>query len=113
LGAEYVFIPEPELLGEELPNLWSIRGGVFFDQEPASGRSSSNPEASGNGRPDNFYGFAVGFGCLFRERFNFDVAYQFRYGNDVNSDFVRGPADFDFSEDVIQHRLLVSAVIYF
>jgi long-subunit fatty acid transport protein len=108
-GAEYVLIPKTTTA--ELNRLWSLRGGLFFDQEPASGRSVAAGRPIGDGRPDNFYGFAVGVGLLAFQRFNFDVAYQFRYGNDVNSDFISGVES--FSEDVIQHRLLLSTVIYF
>lgn len=39
------------------------------------------------------------------------VAYQFRRGKDVNRDFFRGVED--FHENVVQHRVLLSAVIYF
>lgn len=109
LGGEYVFIPKNT--GVELNRLWSVRGGLFFDQEPASGRSIAAGRPIGDGEPDNFYGFAAGVGLLAFQRFNFDVAYQFRYGNDVNSDFVSGVES--FSEDVIQHRLIFSTVIYF
>ena len=109
LGGEYVFIPKNT--GVELNRLWSVRGGLFFDQEPASGRSIAAGRPIGDGKPDNFYGFAAGVGLLAFQRFNFDVAYQFRYGNDVNSDFSTGVES--FSEDVIQHRLVFSTVIYF
>ncbi len=109
LGGEYVFIPKTT--GAELNRLWSLRGGLFFDQEPASGRSIAAGRPIGDGEPDNFYGFAAGVGLLAFQRFNFDVAYQLRYGNDVNSDFISGTED--FSEDVLQHRLLFSTVIYF
>lgn len=106
LGAEYVFIPHTT--GTELNRLWSLRGGLFFDQEPASGRSG---DPQGDGDPDNFYGFSAGVGLLAFQRFNFDVAYQLRYGNNVNSDFISGVRNFD--EDVLQHRLLLSMVLYF
>jgi len=109
LGAEYVFIPKTT--GTELNRLWTLRGGVFLDQEPASGRSAAAGQPVGDGEPDNFYGFAVGVGLLAFQRFNFDVAYQLRYGNNVNSDFISGVES--FNEDVIQHRLLLSTVIYF
>jgi len=109
LGGEYVFIPKTT--GTELNRLWTLRGGLFFDQEPASGRSIAAGRLVGDGDPDNFYGFAIGVGLLAFQRFNFDVAYQLRYGNDVNSDFVSGTED--FSEDVLQHRVLFSTVIYF
>ncbi|MCD6288414.1 MAG: outer membrane protein transport protein [Candidatus Hydrogenedentes bacterium] len=96
-GTEYVFIPDDK--DTALDRLWTVRGGVFFDQEPASGS------------PDNFYGFATGLGLLIKQRFNIDLAYQLRYGHDVNSDFVRGLDGFE--EDVIQHRVLLSAIVYF
>ena len=96
-GTEYVFIPkEPR---ENLDRLWTLRGGLFYDQEPA------------RGHPDDFYGLALGLGLLLNQRVNIDLAYQLRYGDGVNSDFVRGFRGFE--EDVIQHRALLSTVIYF
>ena len=44
-------------------------------------------------------------------RVNFDVAYQLRMGRGVNKDFVQGPPGFE--ENVYQHRILMSTVIYF
>lgn len=109
LGAEYVFIPKrPDL---PPPRFWSLRGGLLFDQEPASGRPTVDPVVPGDGRPDSFYGFAVGVGLQALQRLNFDLAYQFRYGPGVNSDRLRGVAGFE--EDVLQHRLLFSMVMYF
>ena len=97
LGCEYVCVPKhPE---ETLKHIWSVRGGVFCDQEPASHE------------PDNFWGLALGVGLLSHHRINIDLAYQLRYGHNVNSDFVRGIDG--FNEDVFQHRVLLSSVIYF
>ena len=96
---------------EILPSIWTVRGGIFFDQEPASGRPTEDRTLPGDGNPDNFYGFAVGVGLQALQRLNFDMAYQFRYGNNVNSDFIRGVPG--FSEDVRQHRFLMSAILYF
>ncbi len=97
LGAEYVFIPDqPE---EKLDRLWTVRGGLFYDQEPATRE------------PDNFWGATMGVGLLLKGRVNIDVAYQLRYGHDVNADFIRGIEG--FNEDAIQNRFLVSTVIYF
>ena len=107
LGAEYVLIPKTT--GAELNALWSLRGGLFFDQEPASGRTLDEPV--GDGHADDFYGIAMGVGLLAYQRVNIDLAYQFRYGHDVNGDFISGPQSFD--EDVFQHRVLLSTVIYF
>jgi len=92
-GAEYVF------LDDQIDYLWTLRGGLFYDQEPASGH------------PDNFYGFAIGGGLVAHQRVSIDLAYQLRYGTDVNEDFIRGIQG--FNEDVIQHRMLISAIVYF
>jgi long-subunit fatty acid transport protein len=110
-GVEHVFIPrEPEV---NLGRLWTLRGGLFYDEEPATGIGTGFrwPWDFGNGKPDSFYGAAVGLGLLLNQRVNLDVAYQLRYGNDVNRDFLRGVPG--FSEDVYQHRVLLSTVIYF
>jgi long-subunit fatty acid transport protein len=49
-----------------------VRGGVFYDPAPAEGS------------PDQFFGFSLGSGIA-RGRVVFDLAYQFRFGNDVRS----------------------------
>jgi len=108
-GAEYVFLPD--IQAEELKRLWSLRGGFFFDQEPASGSTFGDPNQPADGDPDNFYGIAAGVGLQAFQRLNFDFAYQFRFGNDVNADRVQGVSG--FSEDVRQHRFLFSTVVYF
>lgn len=109
LGAEYVFIPDRPT--NTLDYLWSLRAGLFYDQEPASGRSTFEFDSVGNGEPDNFYGFTLGLGLLAKQRVNIDLAYQFRYGNNVNSDRVQGLDG--FTEDLIQQRFLLSTVVYF
>ncbi|MFP6584261.1 MAG: outer membrane protein transport protein [Candidatus Hydrogenedentota bacterium] len=119
LGMEYLFIPE--VLGEEMDRLWSLRVGLFYDEEPASGRpdnllvqevnSGEFEPLKGSGSPDSFYGFSVGAGVQIKQRVNIDFAYQLRYGDDVNSDYIQGRRG--FSEDVTQHRVLLSTVVYF
>lgn len=109
LGAEYVLVPK--ILDKDLNHLWTLRGGLFLDQEPASGRPTTNTQEPGDGKPDNFYGFSLGAGLQVFDRINFDIAYELRYGNNVNSDFIRGIDGFE--EDVVQHRVLFSSVIYF
>ncbi len=108
LGAEYVFIPK--IKSEALPALWSLRGGLVYDQEPASGRQDPSTGSS-NGTPDSFYGATAGVGVLVGQHVNFDFAYQVRYGPDVNRDYIRGISG--FKEDFVQHRLLFSMVVYF
>jgi hypothetical protein len=113
LGAEYVFIPKRR--DEELNTLWTLRAGLFYDEEPATGKASPREFRllgdTGSGEPDKFYGLALGCGLLTHQRVNLDVAYQLRYGDDVNRDFIRGMTG--FSERVLQHRFLLSTVIYF
>lgn len=108
-GAEYVLIPKN--LSENLDYLWILRGGLIWDQEPASGRSTFDPNSKGDGNPDNFYGFATGVGLQVKQRVNIDLAYQFRYGDDVKQDRVRGLDG--FKEDLVQHRVILSTIIYF
>jgi long-subunit fatty acid transport protein len=107
LGAEYVFVPRQP--AEKLNTLWTLRGGVFYDEEPATGKRGANEEGDGNADP--FYGVALGFGVQILQRVNIDAAYQYRFGRGVNADFLRGVPGFE--EDIDQHRLLLSTVIYF
>lgn len=108
-GAEYLFIPKDP--GTELNYLPSIRAGLFYEEEPATSRPAYGAPRRGDGSPDAFYGFALGFGLLARQRFNFDIAYQLRIGNGVNRDLNPGVSGFDTDE--IRHRFLFSTVIYF
>lgn len=109
LGAEYTFIPrEP---GLEFNQLWTLRGGLFYEEEPATGRSTRFAMSRGNGEPDRFYGFAVGVGVLAFQRVNIDLAYELRYGPSVNRDVLRGVEGLDTDE--LRQRILLSTVIYF
>ncbi|MBI2434347.1 MAG: outer membrane protein transport protein [Candidatus Hydrogenedentes bacterium] len=109
LGGEYVFIPrEP---GDDLPMLWSLRGGLFYEEEPATNRSTRNYFSRGDGDPDSFYGAALGVGLLIGQRVNLDLAYQVRYGPGVNHDMNPGADGYD--DDELRHRVLLSTVIYF
>ncbi len=111
LGSEYIFLPkEPE---EKLGHLWTVRGGLFFDQEPATGKGDGFrwPGNKGSGKAENFYGCALGVGLLLNQRVNLDAAWQLRYGPGVNRDLIRGLNGFE--EDTVQQRFLLSTVIYF
>lgn len=109
LGAEYVFIPDRPR--EQLRKMWSLRGGVFYDEEPASNRPTGTTDTPGDGSPDRFFGISAGVGLQAFHRVNIDVGYQVRFGLGVESDRINGLTGFE--EDVIQHRLLLSTVIYF
>ncbi|MBI3118484.1 MAG: outer membrane protein transport protein [Candidatus Hydrogenedentes bacterium] len=110
-GVEYVLLPkQPD---EVIKRLWTLRGGLLYDEEPATGKSAGfvlGPN-KGSGEPESFYGLALGAGLQLNQRVNIDVAYQVRYGQEINRDMIRGvPA---FKEDYFQHRLLFSTIIYF
>lgn len=115
LGMEYVFVNESKPKQDFLP---SLRAGVFYDPEPASGRRglwyglgpAFGLERKGGGEPDDFFGVALGAGVLIRNRVNLDLAYQFRWGDGVRVDTfgLKGA-----EADVRQHALYLSTVIYF
>jgi long-subunit fatty acid transport protein len=109
LGAEYVFLPRRP--PDRLKQLWSLRGGLFYDEEPASNRPTGVPDVQGDGSPDEFWGISIGAGVQAFQRVNFDAAYQARFGFGVDSDRINVFEGFE--EDVVQHRFLLSAVIYF
>jgi len=94
LGSEYIFDKQKE--GMEYG--FSIRGGVFYDPAPASGS------------PDDWYGFSLGFGIEKRNLFLFDVAYQYRFGNDVGESMLQGV---DFSQDIKEHTVYASLIVHF
>ena len=79
-----------------------IRGGIFYDPAPAE-----------DGR-DDYYGFSTGSGVSFKKNdrlwFSFDLAYQYRYGQDVGSSILE---HLDFSQDVSEHMLYASWIQYF
>ncbi|CAN2047826.1 long-chain fatty acid transport protein [Candidatus Magnetomoraceae bacterium gMMP-1] len=89
LGAEYLIIKEKYII--------PLRCGVFYDPAPAEGS------------PDDYYGFSLGTGFS-SKRFSFDVAYQFRFGNDVGASVFE---DSDFSQDVREHTVFASIIVYF
>ncbi len=89
LGAEYLFITNKYII--------PLRGGVFYDPAPAEGS------------PDDFYGFSLGSGIA-GGRFVFDIAYQYRFGNNVGESILQ---NFDFSQDVKEHTVYSSIIIHF
>lgn len=113
LGAEYVFVDHAKPKQEYLP---SVRAGIFYDPEPASGSHDGMfGFVKGDGDPDDYYGFTFGLGCLVKNRVNIDAAYQYRWGTNVRRDTFGGARGLirGFSEDVEQHAFYLSTVIYF
>jgi len=76
-----------------------LRAGVFYDPVPA--------QAS----PDDYYGFSLGSGFNM-ERYAFDIAYQYKFGNDVGSSFTQGTT-LSQDQDVEEHMVYSSFIIYF
>ena len=90
LGAEYLIKLEQYLL--------ALTCGVGYDPAPAVDGV------------DDFYTVSMGAGIQFAERFNVDLAYEFRFGNEAYADTRR---DISATQDVRQHRLMASMIVYF
>jgi len=107
-GMEYVFVDPSKPKQNYLP---SIRAGVFYDPEPASGRANTFWGLTrGDGSNDDYFGISLGAGVLIRDRVNIDAAYTYRWGSGVRADSF-GLAETD--GDIDQHLLYLSTVIYF
>lgn len=90
LGGEYLYLYKYKYA---IP----FRAGVFYDPEPTEGD------------PDDFYGFSLGSGIA-ANRFAFDIAYQYRWGNDVRK--VRLGSE-EIYQDIQQHTVYASIIYYF
>lgn len=89
VGCEYLFINSQYVI--------PLRGGLFYDPAPAIGS------------PDDIYGVSIGSGIVWRGII-FDMAYQYRWGNEIGSSINRG---FDFSYDLDEHNVYSSLIIHF
>jgi len=90
MGAEYLFFKMDNNL------IIPLRGGLFYDPEPAQGKVK------------DFYGASIGSGIGYK-RYIFDVAYQARWGKDVDTGNIIGAS----SADIMQHTFLVSFIMHF
>lgn len=88
-GAEYLIIKDRYVI--------PLRGGIFYDPAPT------------DGAPDDIYGFSLGSG-LAVGKLIFDVAYQYRFGNDVGAFVLE---DLDFSQDLQEHTIYTSFIYHF
>ena len=89
LGAEYLYIGNKVVI--------PFRAGVFYDPAPAE-RS-----------PDRYLGFALGSGIAYKN-FVWDIAYQFRYGDDVGRSMLQ---NYGFSQDTTEHNIYTSVIFHF
>ncbi|MCP4353035.1 MAG: hypothetical protein GY795_46890 [Desulfobacterales bacterium] len=92
MGAEYRHINKQK--GYIIP----IRCGIFYDPAPSEGS------------PDDYYGFSLGMGLAWKNRFSLDIAYQYRFGNDVGSYLLEDI--YEFSQDVNEHMVYLSMILY-
>ncbi|MGE0083973.1 MAG: OmpP1/FadL family transporter [Desulfococcaceae bacterium] len=92
MGAEYLVFKD-----EKRAMAVPFRCGLFYDPAPAENS------------PDDYYGFSVGSGFTLNNRFSLDMAWQFRYGNDVGEYILKG---MEFSQDVQEHMLYLSLIVY-
>ncbi len=74
---------------------FSLRGGIFYDPAPSEGKS------------DEYYGASGGVGIVWNSLV-LDFAYQFRYGNNVNTAMSDG-----LSQDIDEHTAYTSLIVYF
>jgi len=91
LGVEYLIISQENNF--TIP----LRAGVFYDPAPAEKT------------PDNYYGFSLGSGLAYK-RYVFDIAYQFRFGDDVGKSSLQTRG---FSQKVREHTIFSSLIIHF
>jgi len=89
IGGEYLFIKPKHVI--------PLRGGAFYDPAPAEGS------------PDDYFGFSLGSGIAYG-RFVFDIAYQYRFGNNVGTSILK---NLDFSQDVEERTIYSSVIIHF
>ena len=90
LGAEYLFI----LTNTVIP----IRGGLFYDPEPADNHS------------EDFWGITLGTGVSIKNAV-IDIAYQYRQGNNVGNQALTSIPGSE--ADVFQHLIIASLIYHF
>ena len=77
-----------------------LRAGFFYDPESADGKVK------------DFYGITVGSGIGYK-RFIFDMAYQIRWGHNIDASNLISTRDDDEKADVTQHLILASVIYHF
>lgn len=88
-GAEYLFISPKYVI--------PLRGGIFYDPEPAPDRK------------DDFFGFTMGSGISWK-KIILDISYQYRFGNRAYSRLIGNQTSY---RDVDQHTVYTSLIYHF
>ena len=89
VGAEYLIITNKFI--------FPLRSGLFYDPAPAESD------------PNDIWGVSFGTGVVYN-RMVFDIAYQFRYGNNIGD---TPNQIFGFNNDVREHKIIASLIIHF
>ena len=90
LGGEYLWVKKKFIVSQ--------RWGAGYDPTPAIDGV------------DDFYTVNFGLGIQLLKKVSFDIAYEFRWGNNVNGDTLQ---DLDATQDIKRHRVLASMIYYF
>jgi len=90
LGCEYLLIHDRYVV--------PLRCGVGYDPMPGVGETYHCFTAS------------AGTGIQLNDRVSIDLAYEYRWGEDVNDHFLRLPGA---TQDTARHRVLLSMIVYF
>lgn len=90
-GAEY-------LVYQTDTYLFPLTFGFFYDPIPAQGS------------PADVFGFSIGTGIAHKKYYSFDLAYQYRFGDDTAGFMLEA---MNFSQDLREHTLYSSFVLYF
>jgi long-subunit fatty acid transport protein len=91
IGGEYIWINPIQR------RLIPFRVGLFYDPMPS--------ENNGN----DIYGFSLGTGWTILDQFSIDIAYQFRYGNDIGGHYL---SNLGFSQDIRESKVYCSIILY-
>jgi len=91
LGLEYIWIDPIKR------RLIPFRFGCFYDPMPSEN----------NGH--DIYGFSLGTGWTVMDLFSIDIAYQFRYGNNVGGQYL---SNLGFSQDIRESQIYCSLIVY-
>ena len=91
IGGEYIWIDPIQR------RLIPFRFGLFYDPMPSENKG------------DDIYGFSLGTGWTVLDQFSIDVAYQFRYGNNVGGQYL---SHLGFSQDIRESNVYCSIIFY-
>ena len=89
MGCEYLIFKEESII--------PLRAGLFWQQKPSIGS------------PQDFVGFSVGTGLILNDLL-FDVAYQFKFGNNLDGADIGIPGTM---YDSFEHLVLFSVIKHF